>query len=269
MTRWLDPHPVEIPASFQSLGLPPLIAQTLLRRGISSHAEAEAFLHPEKTPPSQFPNIEEAVNPILLAIRNGDKICVWGDFDVDGQTSTALLVQTLRTLNANVTYYVPVRGKESHGVHIASLKPIIEGGAKLLLTCDTGLTAHEASDFANSHGLTVIITDHHTPLPELPPALAIVNPRLPGSAYPFAELTGVGVAFKLLQAVYQSVGREEELAGLMDLVALGTIADMAPLLGENRYLVKEGLKLINTSPRMGIRELIAQAGLSTGDRRGG
>ncbi|HRK87958.1 MAG TPA: DHH family phosphoesterase, partial [Anaerolineales bacterium] len=144
MTRWLDPHPVEIPASFQALGLPPLIAQTLLRRGIHSPVEVEAFLYPEKNPSSQFPDIQKAVDLLNLAIGSKDKICVWGDFDVDGQTSTALLVQTLQTLGANVIYYVPIRGKESHGVHIESLKPIIENGAKLLLTCDTGITAHEA-----------------------------------------------------------------------------------------------------------------------------
>ncbi|MFM8368452.1 MAG: DHH family phosphoesterase, partial [Chloroflexota bacterium] len=160
MTRWLDPHHIDIPASFQDLGLPPLIAQTLLRRGIHSPVEAEAFLYPENNPSSQFPDIEQTVDLINLAIRNGERICVWGDFDVDGQTSTALLVQTLQMLNANVIYYVPVRGKESHGVHIESLKPIIENGVKLLLTCDTGITAHEAIDYANTHGLTVIVTDH-------------------------------------------------------------------------------------------------------------
>ena len=155
MTRWLDPQPIDIPASFQDLGLPPLIAQTLLRRGISSPVEAEAFLYPEKNPSSQFPDIEQAVNLIQMAIRNQEKICVWGDFDVDGQTSTALLVQTLQALNANVVYYVPVRGKESHGIHIESLKPIIDNGARLLLTCDTGITAHEAIDYHSRH-------DHRT-----------------------------------------------------------------------------------------------------------
>jgi len=113
-------------------------------------------------------------------------------------------------------------------------------------------------------GLDIIITDHHTPLPEIPPAIAIVDPKLPSSNYPFSELAGVGVAFKLLQALFQSIGREKQLDELMDLVALGTVADMMPLLGENRYLVKEGLKLINTSPRLGVGEMITQAGLNIG-----
>ena len=121
MTRWIEPSPIEIPASFQALGLPPLVAVTLLRRGINRPEDAEAFLYPEKNPPAQFPEIEKTVARLSLAIRNQEKICVWGDFDVDGQTSTALLVQTLQALNAHVIFYIPIRGKESHGIHIDSL----------------------------------------------------------------------------------------------------------------------------------------------------
>ena len=252
MTRWLDPQPVDIPASFQDLGLPPLIAQTLLRRGVNSPVEAEAFLYPEKTPPSQFPNIEEAVEPIQMAIRNGDKICVWGDFDVDGQTSTALLVQTLRALNANVTYYVPVRGKESHGVHIESLKPIIDNGAKLLLTCDTGITAHEAIDYANSHGLTVIVTDHHDLGETLPNAKAIINPKLLPENHPLKNLAGVGVAYKLAEALLSAEGGMQS-AELLDLVALGLIADVALLQSETRALAKQGIEQLRNTNRIGLR----------------
>jgi single-stranded-DNA-specific exonuclease len=201
MTRWLDPHPIDIPASFQDLGLPPLIAQTLLRRGISRPEEAEAFLYPEKNPSSQFPEIEKATEIINLAIRKGEKICVWGDFDVDGQTSTALLVQTLQALNANVVYYIPVRGRESHGVHIESLTPIIDNGAKLLITCDTGITAHDAIDYANSRGVDVIITDHHDLGETLPDAKAIINPKLLPEDHPLRNLAGVGVAYKLAEAL--------------------------------------------------------------------
>src|SRR3972149_5190113 len=118
MTRWLDPHPVNIPASFSALGLHPLIAQTLIRRGILTPDSARAFLHPDQNLPTPFPNIEPAIEIIMAAIPDKDMICVWGDFDVDGQTSTALLVQTLKVLGANVVYYIPIRGKESHGVHI-------------------------------------------------------------------------------------------------------------------------------------------------------
>ncbi|MDP1545629.1 MAG: single-stranded-DNA-specific exonuclease RecJ, partial [Anaerolineales bacterium] len=268
MTRWLDPHPVEIPASFQGLGLPPLIAQTLLRRGISRPEEAEAFLHPEKNPSSQFPNIEKVVEPILLAIRNGDKICVWGDFDVDGQTSTALLVQVLQGLGANVIYYVPIRGKESHGVHIESLKPIIENGAKLLLTCDTGITAHDAVDYANSRGVDVIITDHHDLGETLPNAKAIINPKLLPEEHPLKNLAGVGVAYKLAEALLRSadfsrlVVPTEVGATLLDLVALGLIADVALLKNETRSLAKQGIEQLRNTNRIGLRVMAELAGAS-------
>lgn len=261
MTRWLDPHPVDTPASFQALGLPPLIAQTLLRRGINSPVEAEAFLYPEKNPSSQFPDIEKAIDLIQMAIRNGDKICVWGDFDVDGQTSTALLVQTLRALNANVVYYVPVRGKESHGVHIESLKPIIDNGAKLLLTCDTGITTHEAIDFANSHGLTVIITDHHDLGETLPNAKAIINPKLLPEDHPLRNLAGVGVAYKLAEALLIE-NQKSEIVNLLDLVALGLIADVALLQNETRSLAKQGIEQLRNTSRLGLRVMAELAGAS-------
>src|SRR5215210_4234868 len=172
MTRWVEPPPVEIPASFADLNLPPLIAQTLVRRGISTPEAARAFLRPDSLPFTAFPNIEPAVVRIHEAIRNNEMICVWGDFDVDGQTSTTVLVQTLQALGANVVYYIPIRGKESHGVHIETLKPIIANGAKLILTCDTGITAYEAIDYANSRSVDVVITDHHDLGPTLPNARA-------------------------------------------------------------------------------------------------
>jgi single-stranded-DNA-specific exonuclease len=260
MTRWLDPDPVDVPASFLNLGLPPLIAQTLLRRGISRPEDAEAFLHPEKNPSSQFPDIEKAVELLNLAIRNGDKICVWGDFDVDGQTSTALLVQTLQALNANVVYYVPVRGRESHGVHIESLKPIIESGAKLLLTCDTGITAHDAIDYANSHGVDVIITDHHDLGETLPNAKAIINPKLLPEDHPLRNLAGVGVAYKLAEALLQNSEFRIQNSELLDLVALGLIADVALLKNETRALAKQGIEQLRNTNRIGLRVMAELAG---------
>jgi single-stranded-DNA-specific exonuclease len=270
MTRWLDPHPVDIPASFQGLDLPPLIAQTLLRRGISRPEDAEAFLYPEKNPSTQFPDIEKAVELINLAIRKGDKICVWGDFDVDGQTSTALLVQTLRALNADVVYYVPVRGRESHGVHIDSLKPIIDNGATLLLTCDTGITAHDAIDYANSRGVDVIVTDHHDLGETLPNAKAIINPKLLPEDHPLRNLAGVGVAYKLAEALLETrnekqVTSEEPLVthhSLLDLVALGLIADVALLQNETRSLAKQGIEQLRNTNRLGLRVMAELAGAS-------
>ncbi len=259
MTRWLDPHPVEIPASFQDLSLPPHIAQTLLRRGISSPVEAEAFLYPEKNQSSQFPEIQKAVDFIQTAIRSKEKICVWGDFDVDGQTSTALLVQTLRLLNADVVYYVPVRGKESHGVHIESLKPIIDNDAKLLLTCDTGITAHAAVDYANSRGVDVIITDHHDLGETLPNAKVIINPKLLTEDHPLRNLAGVGVAYKLAEALLIE-NQNSEIVNLLDLVALGLIADVALLKSETRSLAKQGIEQLRTTSRLGLRVMAELAG---------
>ena len=143
-------------AWFADLDLPPLVAQTLVRRGIESPEAARAFLQPDSFPSVPFPGIDPAVERINTAIREKEVICVWGDFDVDGQTSTTLLVQTLQALGGNVVYYIPIRGKESHGVHIESLKPIIDSGARLIVTCDTGITAYQAIEYANSRGVDVV-----------------------------------------------------------------------------------------------------------------
>ena len=263
MTRWLDPNPVNVPASFSALGLHPLVAQTLIRRGILTPDSARAFLHPDEIPSTPFPNIEPAVERIQEAIRNHDMICVWGDFDVDGQTSTALLVQTLQMLGAHVVYYIPIRGKESHGVHIESLTPIIDNGAKLIVTCDTGITAHEAVDYANSRGVDVVITDHHDLGETLPNAKAIVNPKLLPKDHLLKNLAGVGVAYKLAQAL---LGQTSNVEGqestdnrhpspdtLLDLVALGLIADVALLKGETRSLAQKGIQALRNTKRLGLK----------------
>ncbi|HNH06145.1 MAG TPA: single-stranded-DNA-specific exonuclease RecJ [Anaerolineales bacterium] len=257
-SRWLDPQPVNTDP-LHALGLPPLVAQTLLRRGISSPVEAEAFLHPDATPPASFPDIEKAVAAILVAIRKNDLICVWGDFDVDGQTSTALLVQTLQILKANVTYYIPIRGRESHGVHIESLKPILDHGAKLLLTCDTGIAAHEAIEYANSRGVDVVVTDHHDLGETLPNAKAIINPKLLPEDHPLKHLAGVGVAYKLAEALLAE-NHPSELANLLDLVALGLIADVALLKGETRALAQKGIEALRATNRLGLKVIAELSG---------
>ncbi|HSB03302.1 MAG TPA: single-stranded-DNA-specific exonuclease RecJ [Anaerolineales bacterium] len=258
MTRWIDPPPVEIPASFADLSLPPLLAQTLIRRGIDGPEAARAFLHPDAIPPTPFPNIEPAVERIHAAIRDNEMICVWGDFDVDGQTSTTVLVQTLQALGANVVYYIPIRGKESHGVHIETLQPIIANGAKLIVTCDTGSTAYEAIDYANSCGVDVVVTDHHELGATLPNAKAIVNPKLLPEDHVLANLAGVGVAYKLAEALL--VNRKSELINLLDLVALGLIADVALLKGETRSLVQRGIQVLRNTGRIGLRVMAELSG---------
>lgn len=263
MTRWLDPHPVQIPASFADINLPPLVAQTLVRRGITTLQEAGAFLHPDALPSTPFPDIELAVKRINTAIRNGEKICIWGDFDVDGQTSTTLLVQALQSLGAKVVYYIPIRGKESHGVHIETLKSILDKGAKLILTCDTGITAHEAVDYANSRGVDVVITDHHDPGETLPNAVAIVNPKLLPEDHLLSNLAGVGVAYKLAEALFENrnleIGNQSPDSQittpdfLLDLVALGLIADVALLKGETRSLAQKGIATLRNTHRLGLK----------------
>lgn len=263
MTRWLDPPPVDT-APLTSLNLPRLVAETLLRRGISRPEEAEAFLYPEKRPLCPFPEIEKAVEIIALAIRKRERICVWGDFDVDGQTAAALLVQTLQSLGADAAYYLPIRGKESHGVHIESLKPIIDSGAKLLLTCDTGITAHNAIDYAVSRGVDVVVTDHHDPGETLPNAKAILNPKLLPQEHPLRNLAGVGVAYKLAEALLDSRISNIELSNveLLDLVALGLIADVALLQNETRSLAKRGIEQLRITNRAGLRAMAELAGAS-------
>lgn len=256
MTRWLEPPAVEIPASFASLDLPLLLAQTLVRRGNTDADSARAFLHPDTLPSVPFPGIESATERVILATRTKEPICVWGDFDVDGQTATTLLVQTLQALGANVVYYIPVRGKESHGVHVESLKSIIDAGAKLILTCDTGITAYEAIDYAFSRGVEVVVTDHHD-LGERPPnAKAIINPKLLAEDHPLANLAGVGVAYKLAEALLIE-NRKSEIESLLDLVALGLIADVALLKGETRALAQRGIQALRRTNRLGLK-LIAE-----------
>jgi len=261
---WLDPAPVQID-SLSALGLPPLIAETLIRRGVNSPEAARAFLHPDEIAPAQFENIQDATTRIGRAILHGEKICVWGDFDVDGQTSTALLVQTLQTLGAEVSYYVPIRGKESHGIHIESLAPILDGGVSLLITCDTGITAHEAIDYANSRGADVILTDHHDLGETLPNAKVILNPKLLPQGHRLKHLAGVGVAYKLAEALLNSEFRIQNSEFLLDLVALGLIADVALLQGETRALAQKGIAQLRQTQRLGLRVMaeIAGANLET------
>ena len=266
MTRWIDPPPVEIPASFADLNLPPLIAQTLVRRGIDTPQAARLFLHPDSLPSTPFPGIEPAVERIHEAIRRRERICVWGDFDVDGQTSTTVLVQTLQALGADVVYYIPIRGKESHGVHIETLQPILDNGAKLIVTCDTGITAYEAIDYANTRGVDVVVTDHHDLGPTLPNAKAIVNPKLLAEDHLLTNLAGVGVAYKLAEALLTNshlpVTTPITPGFLLDLVALGLIADVALLKGETRSLVQRGIQVLRNTGRIGLRTMAQLSGTS-------
>jgi len=248
-------------------GFSPLIAQLLYNRGLTEPSQLESFITGDKRlsgNPSLLPDIQLAVGRIYRALLSGENIAIYGDFDADGITGTALLVQGLSSLGGKVIPYIPHRLTEGYGLKTAALENLHRRGISLVITVDCGITALAEVKRANRLGLDIIITDHHSPLAEIPPAIATINPKRADSSYPFSELTGAGVALKLFQALLQGIGQEEQLGVLMDLAALGTVADMAPLAGENRYLVKQGLKLINATPRLGIREIISQAGLSPG-----
>jgi single-stranded-DNA-specific exonuclease len=255
-----DQHLSDVP------GFSRLVAQLLYNRGLTEPSQLESFLAADESlsgDPNLLPDMHQAVARLYRALLSGEKVAVYGDFDADGVTATALLVQGLSLLSCRATPYIPHRLTEGYGLKTAALENLHRQGVSLVITVDCGITALSEVKKAKRLGLDVIITDHHTPTDEIPPAKAVINPKLPESNYPFSELAGVGVALKLLQALFRGLGKEQQLDKLVDLVALGTIADMVPLLGENRYLVKQGLKLLSTSPRLGIREILTQSGLDT------
>jgi single-stranded-DNA-specific exonuclease len=240
----------------------PLVAETLVRRGVKTVEAARAFLDANAytpTPPTALPNLAQAADRIERAIHTGETICVWGDFDVDGQTATTVLVATLRDLGARVTHYIPVRATESHGIKVPALERVLDQGAQLILTCDTGIDANEAVAYAIARGVDVIVTDHHELPPELPSAYAIVNPHLLPPTHTLASLPGVGVAYKLAEELYTRAGRAAEAAKHLDLVALGIVADVAVLDGDTRYLLQRGLVALRQTERLGLQELMKLA----------
>jgi single-stranded-DNA-specific exonuclease len=258
----LPPAPPDVLAGS---GMPHLLIQLLFNRGITVAGEMESFFAADARlshDPLLLPDMETAVIRIYRALLAGEKIAVYGDYDVDGISATAIMVKALESLGGVVTPYIPNRLTEGYGLNFTALDLLKEDGVSLIITVDTGITAIAEVAQARKIGIEVIVTDHHTPLPELPAAAAIINPKRPGSNYPFKELAGAGVAYKLSMALFHGIGKENgDLPQLVDLAALGTIADIAPLTGENRYIVTEGLKQINRAPRPGLTGLAEQAGL--------
>ncbi len=265
--EWLVSPSPDVSPDFQAtVGGHPLVARILAQRGITDPETARGFLHPElyrPAPPQELPDLSVAVERLHEAVAGRKRILVWGDFDVDGQTATALLWEGLRKLGAAVDFYIPRRLRESHGIQTARLAELIrEQRPDVLLTCDTGISDHEAIDYANRQGLTVIVSDHHDLPPQLPTAAALVNPRRLPDEHPLRSLPGVGVAYKLIEALYAATGRDDEAAQLLDLVALGIVADVAEQTHDTRYLLQRGLACLRHTPRQGIRALADVAGLS-------
>ncbi len=262
----MPPAPIKYLADATSFS--PLIAQLLYNRGLNEPSQLRSFLNADERlsgDPWLLPDMHRAIARVYQALLSGESIAVYGDFDVDGITGTALLVQGLSVLGGKVIPYIPHRLTEGYGLKTAALEKLHQQGIGLVISVDCGITALPEVKRARRLGMDIVITDHHTPLDSIPPAVATVDPKRDGSVYPFSQLTGAGVALKLLQALYQGIGKESQLEELLDLVALGTVADVAPLLGENRYLVKQGLQLINNAPRLGLKEIITGAGLETGN----
>jgi len=247
------------------LNAPWPLAQALLNRGVRTAAEAGRFLTPsldDLHDPAGLLDIEEAATRIMSAIKNGERILVHGDYDVDGITSTYLLYTVLRDLGGLVEFRIPHRTRDGYGLSVAAIDDAKLRGCSLIVTVDCGITALEPVRDAAARGIDVVITDHHEPPAELPAARAIVNPHRAGCPYPFKSLAGVGVTFKLVQALLRGRGGLEPAAEYLDVVALGTIADVVPLLGENRALAGLGLDRLNARPRIGIQALMQVAGLA-------
>ena len=244
-----------------------IVVQVLYNRQFLSVEDVQKFMAQDAPlhDPFSLKGMDAAVTRIERAIRNGERIAVYGDFDADGVTSTALLTQTLRALGAIVAPYIPDRVDEGYGLNTDALDNLSARGADLIITVDCGIRSSDEVAYGNALGLDIIVTDHHSVGPELPPALAVINPKQPGCEYPFRDLAGVGLAFKLAQALMKSFSsttlRPEHL---LDLVALGTVADIVPLRGENRSLVQRGLEQLNAPWRKGLLALMSKSGVRAG-----
>lgn len=262
--KWLESKKyqssIEIQEAFSSSFL---MCGQLAKHGITSLSQARYFLGLDPYSPAspfEFPELEQAVQRIQKVLSNGEIIGIWGDFDVDGQTSTALLVDGLRKLSAQVVYHVPVRADESHGIGIEFLKKFLAKGIQLLVTCDTGITEFESLEYLADLGIDVILTDHHTPDSHLPSAFAILNPRLLPDHHVFTPLAGVGTAYQLLRGLFEREKKPELQENFLDLVAMGTIADLADLTRENRFYAKKGLAAMNKNPRPALKAILELAG---------
>ena len=258
----------------RSLGLNPILARLLYNRGYHDQNAAKAFLYMESemlSNPFDMKDMDKGVERIERALRGGEKITVYGDYDVDGVTSVCTLYLYLQSLGANVEYYIPNRAGEGYGVSTAAIDAIKAGGTSLIITVDTGITANDEVEYAKSIGLDFLITDHHECRSDLPLATAIINPHRPDCPYPFKELAGVGVVFKLICAYEERVCKTSRFkaasrifSAYADLVAIGTIADVMPIKGENRIIVSFGLSMIENNPRIGLVSLM-EASNNKGD----
>jgi single-stranded-DNA-specific exonuclease len=268
--RWIvaDPPDATIVATLaKEINVPESIAKILAYRGIMDYDRAKEYFRPSLTQlhdPFLLDGMEVAVNRVEKAISDGEQMFVFGDYDVDGTNGAAMLYLFIRQCGGKVHYYIPDRLKEGYGISHQGIDHAADLGVSLFLAIDCGITAVDQVEYATERGLDVIICDHHEAGPTLPKAIAVLDPIKPGEAYPFKSLSGCGVGFKLIQAIARRRGDESLVLPFLDFVTLASTADIVPLTGENRVLVKIGLQSINTAPRPGIKALIESAGLRAG-----
>lgn len=255
-----------------SLNISNSLALLLIQRGVTNFQEAKLFFRPSLESlydPFLMDGMHKASSRVIKAITDNQKICIYGDYDVDGTCSAALLYLFLKELGADVQTYIPNRLTEGYGISIQSIDYLKDLGINLIISVDCGITAVEEIEYAKSFGIDTIICDHHQPKEQLPNAYAILDPLKPGDNYPFKYLSGAGLAFKLATAIGDKIGRREMALKYLDLVALAGAADIVPLVNENRILVREGLQIINTNPRPGISALIKCSRIEPGSLTAG
>ncbi len=266
--RWvIAPPPDEAAANriAEALHLPPVVCRLLVGRGYADPESGRRYLRPrldQLHDPALMLDLDLAVDRLATAIRNGETILVHGDYDVDGMSSTSLLTRTIRTLGGTAVPFIPRRLADGYDLGTAGVAAAVASGASVVLTADCGTSAHAAIADLCARGIDVIVADHHLPGGAVPSCLAVLNPRREGCGYPDKDLAAVGVAFKLALALTKKLGgKEAAVFAMLDLVALATVADIAPLRGENRVMVRAGLRLLNATQNIGLRALIRAAGL--------
>ncbi|MBR2743338.1 MAG: single-stranded-DNA-specific exonuclease RecJ [Clostridia bacterium] len=250
--------------ALSSLAQSELVKILLINRGINNADEANSFIEAGVelwNDPFLMKDMDKACERLARAVKNREKIAVYGDYDVDGVTATAVLINYLSSLGLETAYYIPQRCDEGYGLNSCAIKALYDAGATLLITVDSGITGFEEVKYANSIGLDIIITDHHECSSEIPDAFAVINPKRPDCPYPFKNLAGVGVVFKLICAIAGKAKMKDLFCRYCELVAIGTIADVMPLSGENRLIAKEGLKHLQSTENLGLRALINKSGL--------
>ncbi len=270
MTEWSAKKSVHPATDIEIRGkkIPRVIVQILRNRGYDTLQKIEEFFAPSLDTlydPFLMSSMDKAVERIIRAIRNKEHVLIHGDYDTDGITGVALLMRHLKKLGAHVDYYIPQRLVEGYGLSMAGIQHALQKECSLIVTVDCGITAVDEIAYANNHNVDVVVCDHHKPKESLPLACALIDPKLPGDAYPFKELAGVGVAFKILQALYENLKLpKEELYIDLDFVALGSVVDVVPLVDENRTLVKYGINKIVRSKKIGFQALLEETGLKRG-----